>query len=293
MVHVRRAGKTVIVSCLALLFLGPVSAEVVINEIMYNPPSDQGNDSYFEWIELWNAGEGSVDLSDWTLTDGEGAFVMDSGTILQSKHFAVIARKPDSLLDEPEYADNLGDGDDILLGPATFSLSNTADEMVLVDPLGTTVDSVHYQDGPEEDWPTGADGEGPSLELLRPTLDNNVGTSWSSSTDSLGTPGDTNSTFSSSVLEGGRGEQTAPRTLWVSYEGRDRKPVIRLSLREDATVSADLFDLRGRKVDEIYNGTAGAGDHRFPVREGLPSGMYLLLFSLDERRTGTKVLLMN
>ena len=40
-------------------------SDVVINEIMYNPPVS--NDSKYEWIELYNLSDSSIDLTSWTV----------------------------------------------------------------------------------------------------------------------------------------------------------------------------------------------------------------------------------
>jgi hypothetical protein len=52
--------------------VGWSEAQVVINEIMYNPSTDQGADTGYEWVELYNAGAGSVDLGGWRLWDYSG-----------------------------------------------------------------------------------------------------------------------------------------------------------------------------------------------------------------------------
>jgi hypothetical protein len=54
------------------------------------------------------------------------------------------------------------------------------------------VDSLQYDD--DDPWPTEADGNGPSLELINPDLDNSLSESWAASTDN-GTPGILNSTY--------------------------------------------------------------------------------------------------
>jgi len=47
--------------------VGFVNAFVRINEIMYSPSSSQGSDNFNEWIEIFNNGTTSVDLTDATL----------------------------------------------------------------------------------------------------------------------------------------------------------------------------------------------------------------------------------
>src|ERR1035437_4243734 len=55
-----------IILFLAVIFLFSVShaarAEMVINEIMYDP---SGTDTNREWVEVYNSGGSAVDLSQW------------------------------------------------------------------------------------------------------------------------------------------------------------------------------------------------------------------------------------
>ena len=50
-----------------LLLVPFVCADVLINEIMYNPSSEQADDTDLEWVELYNNGVETVDLSDWKI----------------------------------------------------------------------------------------------------------------------------------------------------------------------------------------------------------------------------------
>jgi len=45
------------------------SANLIINEVMYNPKS---SDNYNEWIELYNPTNQSVNVSDWSIIDNFG-----------------------------------------------------------------------------------------------------------------------------------------------------------------------------------------------------------------------------
>jgi len=72
---------------------------IVINEIMYNPPSSQGPDLYYEWIELHNPTGSPIDLSGWQLwTAGqsspdiiEGDSIHGTGsTVIPAEGYAVV-----------------------------------------------------------------------------------------------------------------------------------------------------------------------------------------------------------
>src|SRR5262249_22753582 len=66
------------------------------------------------------------------------------------------------------------------LGPWTGSLSNSGEDVTIADAAGNTLDDVDY--GAGFPWPLVGDSPGPgySIELINPTLDNNLGGNWRS-----------------------------------------------------------------------------------------------------------------
>ncbi len=140
-----------------------VLADVVITEIMYNPP-ESGTDS-LEFIELYNNGETAVNLIGYTFTSGvEFTF---PGYSLGAGEYVVIAA------DSAKIENNFG-------VPAfqwvSGALSNGGEEIVLVDGTAAVVDSVDYSDG--NGWPSGADAAGASLVLCDVTSDNADAANW-------------------------------------------------------------------------------------------------------------------
>ena len=72
-----------------------------------------------------------------------------------------------------------------------FNLSAKGEMVSLYDAGGRLVDFVEYDDG--EGWPSSADGEGFSLELISPVgMDRNEPFSWAPSEEVGGTPGRAN-----------------------------------------------------------------------------------------------------
>jgi len=150
----------------------PASTSIIFNEIMYNPIS--GND-LDEWIELYNRGPGTVDLSDWQV-EGVG-LTFPAGTSMASGQYLVIARDPARI--RSTYSLSAA----VVLGTAwTGSLRDGGERLNIYDADGNTVDSVAYRDGGE--WPQWPDGGGSSLELIDPESENDAGGSWDSSDDS-------------------------------------------------------------------------------------------------------------
>lgn len=75
----------------ALPFLASASG-VVINEVMFDPAGDDSVSGVGrEWIEIYNGGDESVDLSGWQLyPDGIGYFNFPKGFLLAEKNVVVI-----------------------------------------------------------------------------------------------------------------------------------------------------------------------------------------------------------
>ena len=146
-----------------LLFLPAfVAAQVVINEIMYNP---DGSDSGREWVELYN--EGSADVSivggtakgSWRIFDGSNHTLIDPtsgvgrGTLrIPAGGYLVVAKDPASFIGEypnGSYA----------VIKSSLSLNNTAATIALIDGSGKKLDSVAYEKA------AGASDDGTSLQL--------------------------------------------------------------------------------------------------------------------------------
>jgi hypothetical protein len=181
-----------IVACLApswLVFSGGAAvADVVINEIMYNSP---GTD--IEFIELHNAGASPVNLSNWYLLDDDPAHphCLLVGT-LAAGAFLVVAGDIDLFMAQYPWVTNLNPFDFDPNGTG-FGLGNEGDTIHLYTAAGVQVDVVPYDD--ENNWPGAADGDGPTLELIYPLLDNAQADSWAASLMAWGTPGEQNSAY--------------------------------------------------------------------------------------------------
>ena len=145
------------------------TANVVINEIHYNP---DGN-TRTEFIELHNPTAAAVDLAGWRFSDGI-TFTFAAGTTIAAGGYVVVASDP--AVFQAEYGFTP-------LGPYEGGFASEGEKVELRDAGGTVADGVEYQ--PEFPWPVGAGGgNGPSMELVHPSLDNNLGGSWRSSASS-------------------------------------------------------------------------------------------------------------
>lgn len=154
--------------------------DVVIHEILYHAAPVNTESGYaeqpLEWIELYNRGDQTVDLSGWQLVDAV-AWVFPEGTLLEPDAYLVVANDAETLRQEAPEAEVLGDFEG--------SLSDRGDRILLLDANKNPADEVRYFDGGS--WPEAADGGGASLELRDPFADNNVGAAWAASDESART----------------------------------------------------------------------------------------------------------
>ena len=183
--------------CAALL-AGCACAEgkVLINEIMYNPLSQNPKEEY---IELFNQGPEAVNLEGWKLHTAVD-FTFPNVTLAAGGYLVVAA---DPAVFQQKYP-----GVANMVGGWTGTLANRDQDINLDDGAGKREDSVHY--ATEGDWAVRArgpldhghrgwiwvaahNGQGKSLELINQDLSNNHGQNWAASIPAGGTPGRANS----------------------------------------------------------------------------------------------------
>lgn len=144
--------------------------EIVINEVMFDPPSKQRNG---EFIELYNRGAQRVNLSGWSFEDGI-EFTFPAGTEIRPGQFLVIAADVDWM--KAVY------GNIPVIGNYAGNLRNGGELIRLEDSWGNLVDQVDYL--PSGDWPELTDGDGSSMELKHPVMDNDSPSAWADSDES-------------------------------------------------------------------------------------------------------------
>lgn len=185
----------------AILYMGIALTSLgspVINEIMYRPGTSFPENTKFEFVELHNPTDSSIDLSGWGFTKGL-AYTFPQGASIPAQGYLVVAADPGVV------------GVSGSIGPWTSgTLSNGGETLTLSRPDSESddgwekVDSIDYSD--EGDWATRdfqgevgwfwqslADSAGHSLERRNPNLLVDNGQNWGASLAAGGTPGATNS----------------------------------------------------------------------------------------------------
>ncbi|YCM44180.1 lamin tail domain-containing protein [Verrucomicrobiaceae bacterium 227] len=191
-------------------------ADIVINEVHYD--ADPKTD-WVEFIELINSGATSVDLGLWSFSDGL-SFTFPGGTMIAPGEILLVAESPAALSNR--FTEIPGS---VQILTYAGSLSSSGETLTLVDSTGAVIDTVDYQT--EFPWPIAASGEGDSMQLLNPELDNNLGGAWRSSAP---TPGLSNTPFTTNAPPLIRQVGHSPKAPTAS---------------DDITISAKISDTDG------------------------------------------------
>ena len=157
-----------------------------VSEIHYNPNSEQGNDSDWEFLELYNPNAESVALEGWQLANAV-ALTFQANDTIPGLGFFTVARNLDSLLTV------LPDGAHCAEWNSGEGLNNTGETVELRSPDAAIQIAVAYED--DDGWSTAPDGQGPSLEWFDVGLANDAADSWTFSLVFGGTPGAANSAW--------------------------------------------------------------------------------------------------
>ncbi len=157
--------KTVLSLVVCFFTLVSLRAQIVITEIMYNPPPS-GVDS-LEYVEIFNNSGLPVNLSGWTFSQGFN-FTFAEGTFIGPGNYLVIAQNA------PYFQAQFGFAPLAMVSPS--ALTNAGEDIELRDAGGNVQDYVNYL--PSAPWPVDANGFGPSMVLCDPNTDNSVGGAW-------------------------------------------------------------------------------------------------------------------
>jgi len=155
--------------------------ELLITEIMYNPPNFNGVDGEeFEFIEFKNVGTAELDLSGIRFTNGI-QYVFPVGTRLAAGAFHVIVNNPVEFA--KKYPSVRVDG------VFTNNLANSGESLAVIHAAGAPIQQFTYDD--QAPWPTTPDGDGFSLVVRANDInaDYSTPTAWRASAAMGGSPG--------------------------------------------------------------------------------------------------------
>jgi hypothetical protein len=165
------------------------------------------------------------------------------------------------------------------IGSFAFGLGNNGESLYLYDEDHLLVDSLTYDDSPP--WPAEPDGNGPTLELTDPALDNGNAQNWRSSIFP-GSPGESNipDTTQSGVFDY-TSEHDSFR-LWPCYPNPfNNSTMISFFVPQTARVRLSIFNCLGRIImNEERKFDAGLNHFRWDGSDDsgkmLGSGIYFV-----------------
>jgi hypothetical protein len=165
--------KTILTFTCFFSLLLAAKSQMVISEIMYNPPPS-GTDT-LEFIELYNSSGGLLNISNWHFTQGV-TFTFPPNTLVPADSFVVVTENLDYFLARfPGVAAFQWEG----------ALTNTGEDIELTTFDSTqVVDYVDYKN--VAPWPTEPNGNGPSLVLCDLSSDNSLPENWKAASTPTG-----------------------------------------------------------------------------------------------------------
>ena len=237
----------------------PTDLNIVINEINYKSSDDFNSD---DWIELYNPNDYSIDVSNWIFSDDNDAntYVFPENTIIQEESYLVVVK------DIGDFSNSFAEISNYI-GEFDFGLSSSSDAIRIFNSEMVIQDEVYYTSS--FPWPNLGNGDGYTLELISPSLDNSLPESWTNF-NQYGSPNQVNSpTASINNIE------QINAVLWPNPVGNSLN--ITLNIDYSAKYTIDLFDLKGVNLKTIFSGNLGLGDININYRtDNLSSGVYII-----------------
>lgn len=286
----------------------PSEGEIVVNEIMYAPRTDDYDDrpNQVEYVELFNLTKKPLTLHNLHFTDRPNERgVADTIHVphhrgLPPRGYGLVSASPSGTTAVPssQLAEAFPDAplasDSVTFVPidaARLGLDNDGDRIQIHRANGTTLCDMEYT----PDWhaPGLKDPAGTALERISPTGNNQSADNWTSSTHPEGgTPGAKNAVSLSLPTQNGSATlQIAPSPFSIERDGATR---IRYTLADVPNlVRAEIFDARGRHVRTLEDArlTGRSGELMWNGRDDAGNrvriGIYVVLFEAVRAQKGT------
>ncbi len=245
---------------------------IVINEINYHSADDFNPG---DWVEFYNPMNAPLNIANWKFKDelDTHEFIFPQGAVIPAHGYLVLVE--DVALFTGLFPDVHN-----YMGPMGFGFSGGGELLRVYNAASALVDTVHYDD--VAPWPTEPDGNGPTLELTNPTLDNALAQSWKTSCEPHGTPGVQNCQYTG-IADPGPSTMTGIQVLPNPFHGAAR--IILKTPREIRQGTLTVYNILGREVMKIPEITTG----EFTLYQNtLPAGSYVIRF--EDPATGTQAI---
>ena len=242
----------------------PTDLNIVINEINYKSSDDFNSN---DWVELYNPNSYAVDISNWIFNDDNDANVYEfpENTIIQQESYLVVVKDIDDFSASfSEISDYVGEFD--------FGLSSSSDAVRLFNSEMVIQDEVYYTSS--FPWPNLGNGDGYTLELISPSLDNSLPENWTNFNEH-GSPNEVNSPTANI-----NSTEQIKSVLWPNPVENTLNITLNINYLDNYTI--ELYDLKGVNLKEIFRGNLDLGDSNlFYNTDNLSAGVYLIKISSD------------
>ena len=242
---------------------------IVITEIMANPASV--SDSYGEWFEITNTTDTTISLDGWTVKDSDSDMHLiqseNQDITIDPSQFYVLARNGNISSNGGVVPDYVYSG---------FSLSNTQDEIILMDSDGAIVDEVQYTN--EWDFPNGRSKEIHDVDSDNSLIENWFASTFSYGSGDYGTPGYSFEGSLESEFQSTNPDQFIVQSLFPNPF--NSFTTIRISSDKRQNITIQTFDLFGRELERKNNISIqpGVTELQWGGRD-YPSSIYFLKIS--------------
>ena len=270
-----------------------VADDLVINEILFNPPVD-GED----FVELFNRSNKVLDLNTISLANknistneiGTLSMLSSQGLLVYPNDYVVVTANEKLLQSKysiPKEA--------IVVELSSFPSFPDAEGIAsIANRQGTTIDEFHYKSSMQSEQLSNV--EGVSLERIQPDVSTNQLSNWHSAAWSSGfaTPGYQNSQYMDSQ-SGGELLTVSPRVISPNNDGVDDVAACIFNLPDDGfSASIVLFNQNGVMVRKLVSNKTLATSGTF-YWDGtddngmlLPIGIYIILCSAHDLKGNKK-----
>lgn len=263
-----------------------VVGNIVVNEINYQS-APTGNTE--DWIELYNRGASTIDLSGWILKDADEQheFRFPISTQMAPQEFLILCQN------KAAFSAHFPDVH-CCVGDFSFGLSSRGDSIRLFNAAGNKILAFFY--GTQPPWPAANDGSGKTLALKQPDLSPALPQNWFLSNEVGGTPGKPNELIS--PIDHPAELPPQALALLPNYPNPfNSQTAIQFSLPRSQNVSLKIYNLMGQELRVLWQQLLPAGKHTFywdgkdVAGQTCPSGIYFCLLATETSQCIRKMIL--
>jgi hypothetical protein len=238
------------------------SYDIIFNEINFRSSPDFDTE---DWVELYNVDTVTANISGWLFKDekDDHIFIIPFGVEIAPGGYLVLCRNAAMFSEKhPDVTNFIGNFD--------FGLSSDGELIRLFNSSGVLINYVVY--GTDFPWPPEANGEGSTLELKNPFLDNQIPESWCASANK-GTPGVINSCYINTTPK----ENGLPFEATIFPNPAPDKVYLRINHFVGGNVYLKLFSSDGKHFFSTEKPLPGAGETLIELHPIKSKGVCLLL----------------